>query len=54
MTSNDTPAVFEVAGLSRIYTMGEVQVRALDNIDLTVQQRDFVVILGPSGSWATP
>jgi putative ABC transport system ATP-binding protein len=43
-------AVFEVEGLSRIYTMGEVQVRALANIDLTLQERDFVVMLGPSGS----
>ncbi len=41
---------FHVHGLSKVYTMGEVQVFALRSVDLDVYDREFVVILGPSGS----
>ncbi len=44
-----TPA-FVARGLTRIYRMGEVEVRALQGVDLTLTQGEFVVILGPSGS----
>jgi putative ABC transport system ATP-binding protein len=42
--------VFEVRGLSKVYTMGEVQVHALRGVDLDVDEGRFVVILGHSGS----
>ncbi len=42
--------VFEVAGLSKVYDMGEVQVRALSGVDLTLSAGELVVLLGPSGS----
>jgi putative ABC transport system ATP-binding protein len=42
--------VFEVRALTKIYTMGEVQVHALRGIDLDIDESRFVVILGHSGS----
>ena len=44
-----TPA-FTARGLTRIYRMGEVEVAALQGVDLDLARGDFVVILGPSGS----
>ncbi|MFU8818691.1 MAG: ABC transporter ATP-binding protein [Desulfurivibrio sp.] len=42
--------VFHAEGLSKIYRMGEVEVKALDGVDLDLYQGEFVVLLGPSGS----
>ncbi len=44
------PPVFEIRGLTKIYTMGEVDVHALRGIDLDIDDGRFVVILGHSGS----
>jgi putative ABC transport system ATP-binding protein len=44
------PPVFEIRGLTKIYTMGEVEVHALRGIDLDIDDGRFVVILGHSGS----
>lgn len=43
-------AVFSVQGISKIYDMGEVKVPALESIDLTLLEGEFVVLLGASGS----
>ena len=40
------PAVFHARGLTKTYTMGEVQVHALQGVDLDLFEGDFVVILG--------
>ncbi len=45
-----TEPLFVATGLTRVYRVGEVEVRALDGVDLTLEAGDFVVILGPSGS----
>ncbi len=42
--------VFEVRGLTKVYRSGEVEVRALAGVDLTLQPGELVVMLGPSGS----
>jgi len=42
--------VFAVRALTKVYSMGEVQVHALRGIDLDVDEGRFVVILGHSGS----
>jgi len=44
------PAVLHARGLTKTYTMGEVQVHALQGVDLDLFEGEFVVILGPSGS----
>jgi len=44
------PPVFEIRGLTKTYTMGEVEVHALRGIDLDIDDGRFVVILGHSGS----
>lgn len=49
-TSIPVGVSFHVQGLSKVYTMGEVEVFALRSVDLDVYDREFIVILGPSGS----
>lgn len=39
-----------LTGVSKIYKSGEVETAALKNINLTIEDGEFVVILGPSGS----
>jgi len=42
--------VIEIDSLTKIYRMGEVEVRALAGVNLTVAAGEFVAIMGPSGS----
>ena len=43
-------ALFHARGLTKVYQMGEIQVHALQGVDLDLFEGEFVVILGPSGS----
>ena len=42
--------VIEIHGLTKVYSMGEVEVRALAGVDLLVDEGEFLAVMGPSGS----
>jgi putative ABC transport system ATP-binding protein len=49
MTDVNEP-ILEIKGLSRIYGMGEVKVKALNKVSFDIKRREFVAIMGKSGS----
>ena len=42
--------VLQTRGLEKVYGTGEARVRALDGVDLDVEQGEFVAVVGTSGS----
>ena len=42
--------VIEARALRKVYQMGEVQVNALDGVDVGVERGEIISIMGPSGS----
>lgn len=43
-------ALIELRDVSKIYTLGEVEVRALDGASLFIERGESVALIGPSGS----
>ncbi len=43
-------AIFRTADLTKIYRTGEIEVRALDGVDMELFEGEMAVLLGPSGS----
>ena len=43
-------SLIEVRELTKIYRLGDIEVHALNNVSLTVEQGESVAIMGPSGS----
>jgi putative ABC transport system ATP-binding protein len=42
--------MIELESVTKIYQMGEVELRALNNVSLKIEAGDLVAIMGPSGS----
>jgi putative ABC transport system ATP-binding protein len=45
-----TDEIIRMEELSKIYDTGDIQVTALNNIDLTIHKGEFIAIMGASGS----
>ena len=43
-------ALIELREVTKRYRVGEQEIRALDGIDLTIEQGEYAAIIGPSGS----
>lgn len=43
----------QLQDITKIYKMGEVEIRAADNISFSIDKGEFVVIVGPSGAGKT-
>ena len=43
-------AVAELINVSKIYGSGDIEVRALDQVNLTIRQGDYLAVMGASGS----
>lgn len=46
-------AVVELKKVSKIYTLGNNKIYALNEVSLSIQKGDFITIMGPSGSGKT-
>jgi putative ABC transport system ATP-binding protein len=45
-----SPEILRLEHVTRVYRMGESEVRALDDVSLHIHRGDFVALMGPSGS----
>lgn len=46
-------AFIEMKNVTKTYQMGEVEIKALDEVGFAVEKGEFVVIVGPSGAGKT-
>ena len=49
-SETSSPAVMRASGLSQVYTMGEVSVHALKDVDMELHEGELLVLLGNAGS----
>jgi len=49
----DPESIIHVFDLTRVYQMGDVEVRALDGVNMKINEGEFVSVMGPSGSGKT-
>ena len=45
----DSPLI-QLTDITKIYQMGDMEVRALDGVSMGIQRGEYVAIMGPSGS----
>ena len=50
MAEESPAAVAELRGISKIYGSGDLEVKALDQLNLTVREGDYLAVMGASGS----
>ena len=50
MVERSHAAVAELRGISKVYGSGDLQVKALDHLNLTVREGDYLAVMGASGS----
>jgi putative ABC transport system ATP-binding protein len=46
-------AVIQLENATKIYTVGEVETRALNGVNLSIEEGEFTAVVGPSGSGKT-
>ena len=46
----DQTPVIAIRGMTKVYTMGDMEVRALNGVDLDILPGEMIAIMGPSGS----
>ncbi len=50
---SDSPLI-QLREITKVYQMGDMEVRALDGVSLTIQRGEYLAIMGPSGSGKSP
>ncbi|MEE0420011.1 MAG: ABC transporter ATP-binding protein [Lachnospiraceae bacterium] len=53
MNNIDGENFVELKGVSKVYRMGEVEIRAVDGIEFSIRKGEYVVVVGPSGAGKT-
>ena len=46
---NDTGPFFQMRGVNKIYPMGDEQLHALKDVNLSIEEREITAFIGPSG-----
>src|SRR5690606_5427626 len=49
-STENLPNIIMLSGVTKVFGEGQAAFQALKGVDLSVQQGDFVAIMGPSGS----
>ena len=49
MSTNGKKPVITIEEMTKVYKLGEHEVRALNGVSLTIYEGEFVAIMGPSG-----
>ncbi|NND78202.1 MAG: ABC transporter ATP-binding protein [Flavobacteriales bacterium] len=43
-------SLIEISGITKIYQVGQQEVRALNGVDLKIEKNEYLALMGPSGS----